>query len=248
MAPTSSSALLIGSLVNLAAFVVVNSMVADYMERQQHGLAAAKVSARNMWDRQGDVLGAFLRAYGIVIALLVTVIVAPIGIFLLVRYQFVPQVVMLEGIDRRQALRRSGRLVRRRWIHTAIVSAGLNGLVLVTAVGLGLLLLILVPGLPLWAFSMISAVVYAVLVPLAAISMTLLYGDAVAEQEHQPAADRVRHDDDPAGRPDAATGLTANPTTPLARSGRATSSGMCRGGTRASSPSARRPRRRRGRR
>ena len=37
-APTSSSALLIGSLVNLAAFVVVNSMVADYMEREQHGI------------------------------------------------------------------------------------------------------------------------------------------------------------------------------------------------------------------
>ncbi len=95
--------------------------------------------------------------------------------------------------------------MRRRWLHTAFVSAGLNGLVLVTAVGLGLLLLILVPGLPLWAFSMISAVVYAVLVPLAAISMTLLYGDAVAEQEHQPAAELVRHGDDPA------SDLTPNP-------------------------------------
>jgi hypothetical protein len=39
------------------------------------------------------------------------------------------------------------------------------------------------PGLPLWAFSALAAVVYAVLVPLAAISMTLLYGDAVAEHE-----------------------------------------------------------------
>jgi hypothetical protein len=39
-------------------------------------------------------------------------------------------------------------------------------------------------------------VVYAVLVPLAAISMTLLYGDAVAERDGLPGATRVRHDDE----------------------------------------------------
>ena len=77
-----------------------------------------------------------------------------------------------------------------------MVSAGLNGLVIVSAVAAGLILLLLVPGLPLWAFSALAAVVYAVLVPLAAISMTLLYGDAVAEHEGLPPADLVRHEDD----------------------------------------------------
>ena len=78
------------------------------------------------------------------------------------------------------------------------MSAGINGLVLVSAVIAGLLLLVLVPSLPLWAFSALAAIVYAVLVPLGAISMTLLYGDAVAEHEHLPPAALVRHEDDQA--------------------------------------------------
>jgi hypothetical protein len=201
-------ALLIGSLVNLAAFVVVNSMVADYMERDDRGLQTAIQSAKRAWSRRRDIAAAFGLAYGIVVGLLITAIAAPIGLFLLVRYQFLGQVVMLERLDGPQALRRSGRLTRRRWLHTAVVSAFLNGLVIVSAVFIGLLILVLVPELPLWAFSALSALVYAVMVPLAAISMTLLYGDAVAQQEHRPAARRVRHVEDardPAPTPEAAT-------------------------------------------
>src|SRR4029078_4940120 len=96
----------------------------------------------------------------------------------------------------RRALRRSGRLTNRRWLHTAIVSAGLNGLVLASAMIAGLLLLLLAPGLPLWAFSALASLVYAVLVPLAAISMTLLYGDAVSQRDELPPAALVVHEDD----------------------------------------------------
>jgi hypothetical protein len=175
--------LLIGSLVNLAAFVVVNSMVADYMERDDRGISGAMRSVRLVKLRWRDIAAAFAKAYAIVFVLLVSTIGVPLGVFMLVRYQFIAQTVMLERLDGRLALRRSGRLTRGRWFHTAIVSAGLNGLVLMSAVVVGLLLLVLVPSLPLWAFSALTAVVYAFLVPLAAISMTLLYGDAVAEQE-----------------------------------------------------------------
>ena len=66
-----------------------------------------------------------------------------------------------------------------------------------SAVIAGLVLLVLVPSLPLWAFSALASMVYAVMVPLAAISMTLLYGDAVAQQEGLPAAGLVHHGDDP---------------------------------------------------
>jgi hypothetical protein len=189
-------ALLIGSLVNLAAFVVVNSTVADYLERDAHGIDGAVDSFKRALARRRDIGGAFGRAYAIVFLLLISTIGVPIGVFLLVRYQFIAQTVMLEDLDGRRALRRSGRLTNRRWLHTAVVSASLNGLVLVSAIVAGLLLLILVPSLPLWAFSALAAVVYAVLVPLAAISMTLLYGDAVAEHEGLPRAGLVVHDDD----------------------------------------------------
>ena len=41
-------ALLIGSLVNLAAFVVVNSTVADYLERDAHGIDGAVESFKRV--------------------------------------------------------------------------------------------------------------------------------------------------------------------------------------------------------
>jgi hypothetical protein len=189
-------ALLIGSLINLAAFVVVNSMVADYMQHDEHGIGGAIQSAKRALARRRDIGGAFGRAYAIVFLLLISTILFPLGLFLLVRYQFISQTVMLENLDGRRALRRSGRLTNRRWLHTAIVSAGLNGLVLASALVAGLLLLLLAPSLPLWAFSALASLVYAVLVPLAAISMTLLYGDAVSEHEGLPPAELVHHDDD----------------------------------------------------
>ena len=36
-------------------------------------------------------------------------------------------------------------------------------------------------GIPLWLFSGLITLVYALIVPLAAVAMTLLFGDAVAE-------------------------------------------------------------------
>jgi hypothetical protein len=171
-------------------------MVADYMERDDRGISGAMRSVRLVKLRWRDIAAAFAKAYAIVFVLLVSTIGVPLGVFMLVRYQFIAQTVMLEDLDGRRALRRSGRLTNRRWLHTAIVSAGLNGLVLASAVTAGLLLLVLVPGLPLWAFSALAAVVYAVLVPLAATSMTLLYGDAVAERDELPRATLVVHADD----------------------------------------------------
>ena len=58
----------------------------------------------------GDIAGAFGRAYAIVFLLLISTIGFPVGVFLLVRYQFIAQTVMLEDLDGRRALRRSGRL------------------------------------------------------------------------------------------------------------------------------------------
>jgi hypothetical protein len=173
-------------------------MVAAYMDGDDHhGTDAGIAAAARTWVRARGLMVAFLWAFAVVLVLMLTGVLAPIAVFLLVRYQFVPQVVVLERVDGTAALRRSGSLVRGRWFHTAIVAAGLNGLVLASAALLGLLMLVLFPGVPLPVLSVITSLVYAVLVPLAAISMTLLYGDAVAEQQHGRRADRLlTHDPD----------------------------------------------------
>ena len=55
-----------------------------------------------------------------------------------------------------------------------------------SALGAALILLVWATGLPLWAFSAVASLVYALIVPLAAIAMTLLYGDAVAASTPEP--------------------------------------------------------------
>ncbi len=123
--------------------------------------------------------------------LLSTVVLAPFGIRQLVRYQFAPQAVMAEERRGGAALRRSSALVRGRWWHTAVVVATINGAIALTALAAALLLLVAASGVPLWIFSGLVSVVYALVVPLAAIAVTLLYGDAVAEREETEANEPV---------------------------------------------------------
>ena len=184
-------ALSASSAGNIAAFLVVNSMVADYLRNDQRGFDAARASMQRAWERRGDIFGAFVRSFLIVGGLLVSVVGIPWAIRQLVRYQLAPQAIMLEGRNGRQALARSAELAKGRWFHTALVSAGLNGLVLITGTVTGLLLLVVVTGIPLWLFSGLVSLVYAVIVPLAAIALTLLYGDAVTEFEAAPEAEPV---------------------------------------------------------
>jgi hypothetical protein len=116
----------------------------------------------------------------------VTVVGLPVAAWLAVRFAFLPQVTMLEGLRGVPALRRSGALVRGRMLHTAVVAALALLAASATGVLLGLLLLIAFTGLPLWVVSATALACQVALVPLAATVLTLLYGDASASIE-QPA-------------------------------------------------------------
>src|SRR5213079_2506549 len=110
-------------------------------------------------------------------------------------WQFIAQVTMFEGRRRGRALRRSGRLVHGRWLHTAVIATSVWIVVSVTGALLGLLLLVLFTGLPLWTISAVTMLCEIALVPLGAIVITLLYGDARAKNEESQSAAGV-----PAGR------------------------------------------------
>ena len=176
-------AVFVGSFPNIAAFVVINGIVSEYLRRPDRGPAVAIDAIRAAWDRRRLLLDAFLRSFGIVFVLLVSIVGAPWGVRQLVRYQFVSQAVMYEDRNGRDALARSSELVAGRWLHTAVVAGSLNVAVGASALLVSLVLLIVVSGLPLWLFSILVSLVYISIVPLAAVAMTLLYGDAAAEQE-----------------------------------------------------------------
>ena len=98
-----------------------------------------------------------------------------------------PQAIVLEGHDGRAALARSGELTRRRWWHTALVTGVTVAIVNGLGIVVGLVLLIVFTGLPLWALSAIVALCNLLVMPFGALVMTYLYGDAVdAEPEAAP--------------------------------------------------------------
>lgn len=187
-------AVLAGSATNVAAFVAANAMVASYQRRGERGVAAAVEAARALSGTWRVLFGAFVRAYAVVAALVVTVIGIPWAIRQLVRYQLVAQAIVHDGVDAKGSLRRSSELVRGRWLHTAFVVAALNGVVAVIAMTVSLLLLLTVTSIPIWLFSTLVSLVYVFVVPLAAIAMNLLYGDAVAVGEGAPRAELVSVD------------------------------------------------------
>ena len=189
------SAALAGSLANVLAFVLMSAVVTEHIARGEDGWDAAKESARRGWGSWRALLGVYARSFAIVFVLLASIIGIPWGIRQLVRYQYASHVVVREGRAGSDALRRSSALVIGRWWHTAAVVAIAQGAVALVALTVGLLLLVAVAGLPLWAFGLLNGLVYALILPLAAIAITLLYGDAAAAE--RDAADAIESSDEP---------------------------------------------------
>ncbi len=182
-------ALAAGSAANLLAFVAVTAMVAAYYELLgEDGHASGIDAVRRAWLHAGDLAMGFLRAFVTIAVLMATVVGFPVGIWLLVRYQFMAQVIVIEHRNGSDALSRSSRLVRGRWWHTALMVGLFNLLVATSGLVVGLALLVLVPSIPLWLFSGLITLVYALIVPLAAVAQTLLFGDTVAQERGIPAA------------------------------------------------------------
>ena len=181
-----------GGVFTALAFVVVSAAVAWIIGDPSGARPSVRQAVRAVGRRAGHLGTAFVPAAVIVVLLGLTFFGIPVAIWLLVRWQFLAQVTMLEGVGGQRTLVRSAALVRRRWWHTALVAALVT--VTVTGIGLvvGLLLLVLFTGLPLWSLSAIVTACEVLLLPFGALVMTLLYGDAVASHA--------------AGRTDAASG------------------------------------------
>jgi hypothetical protein len=156
-------------------------------------LGGPAAALRSVRGRAKDLASSFVPAAVLISVLSLTVIGLPVAVWLTVRFQFLAQVTMLEGLRGRRALARSSGLVRHRWLHTAVIAMLVWAVVGGAGVVLGLLLLVTVTGLPLWAVSAVVLFCQVALVPLGAIVITLLYGDARAEREdtQQHASARV---------------------------------------------------------
>ncbi len=187
--------LVAGGIPNLIALVFVNAAVAVYLDRaeSEHPLSATD-AAKLAWDRRGSLASGLLRASAVVVLLLITIVGAPLAILQLIRYQFMPHAVMLEDLDGKAGLARSSKLVRGRWWHTTLFLMAFNSLVLAVSLGVGIVLLIVFSQIPLVVLSVLLSLLAALITPLSAFALTLLYGDTIAEESGAARADPVTDD------------------------------------------------------
>ena len=179
----------IGGLSAAVGYVALLASVSWTLDRLAAGERPSAADAlRAAGARWRELASGLLRA-GVVVAMLqLTIVATPLALYLLVRWQFMAPAVVLEGLDGRAALARSGRLVRRRWWHTAIVVALVAAVVSGLGLAIGVLLLVVFTQLPLWSLSITVAAVNVLVLPLAAIVVSFLYGDAVAQESERDAA------------------------------------------------------------
>jgi len=182
-------AALVGSIGHFAGLMAVTAAAAiSLRDLEAGGSMTAAETFRALRQRSRDLAGALVRQFVIVGLLLVSIVGIPWGVRQLVRYQFTAPITVLEELRPQAALRRSSRLVRGRWGHTAAVVALLTELTAAFSLFVGLGILLAVPGLPLWLFSVVLSSFTMLVVPYVALSYVLLYGDAVAASTAAPAA------------------------------------------------------------
>jgi hypothetical protein len=180
-------AIVLGVLLTLLGLTVAQAVIALALVQVDEGrpitpLDAFRLVRRRIWPLVQTLLAA---AIGIAL-LVVTVFGIPIGIWLLVRWSLLAQVVVLENHPPRGALRRSGRLVGRHW-------AKAGSLVLVVA-GLGLLLgpvvgtlLLLLTSASFDFVNLLSGAIYVITLPFVAVVTTYLYFDLLVRERLAPA-------------------------------------------------------------
>jgi hypothetical protein len=173
--------LLVGGIADLLTFVYVVAAVARFVDRDAGATDSGRVLLRR--DELRELFGSVARAGLIIVVLMLSVIGIPWAIRQLVRYQFAPQAVALENIPADRALARSSSLVTGQWWWTAAVVLGIEAAVAVVGFGAAVIVLLTVRALPLWAFNIVGALIYVVLVPIGAAALTYAYGTLAARRD-----------------------------------------------------------------
>jgi hypothetical protein len=183
--------LAIGTALTLLGLGLVQAATARALVEVDHGRAVGPVQAyRLAADSTRPLLGALVLASVVISLLASSIYLIPLGIWLAGRWALIAPSIELEALSAFEGLRRSGRLVRGKWLKVA--SLIVIGAALAVAIGpiVGALL-ILGTDAPLWLVNVIAGVVYALTMPLVAITTTYVYSDRRVDVElggeHAPA-------------------------------------------------------------
>jgi hypothetical protein len=135
--------------------------------------------------RLGPLLVAVAAATAAVILLSASLALIPLAIWLTGRWALTAQAVEVEKTAAVGALRRSSELVRGRWFRVAslIVVGAAIAIVLGPLVGA---LLIVVTDAPFWVLNLAAGLVYAITMPLVALTTAYVYFDAIVRERLEP--------------------------------------------------------------
>jgi hypothetical protein len=123
------------------------------------------------------LFGALVVASLVISLLLSSIFLFPVGVWLAGRWALLVPALEIEHVSSLRALGRSRRLVRGRWLKVAslIVAGGALALLVGPVVGV---LLILLTHAPFWLANVVAGVLYAVTMPLVALTTVYVYFDA----------------------------------------------------------------------
>jgi hypothetical protein len=179
-------ALVVGTTLTLLGLALVQAATACALIELDAGRDVGPVgSYRLALRRIRPLLGAIAIFVAVLVVLTTTVVGIPVAVWLGVRWSLLAPVVELEDRRPYEALRRSGSLVRGRWIRVGSL-VGVSGLLALAAGPLIGALLIFVSDTSLALLNIVAGIVYAIALPFVALVTAYVYFDARARLELEP--------------------------------------------------------------
>jgi hypothetical protein len=171
-------------IVAVPILFVLQQLVAggsiQYLDETDRGNSIPPAEALDKaQDNLGPLIGAALRAAIIVLLLAVTIVGIPFAINRFVRWMFLAQVIMIEGIRGQAVLARSSELVQGRWWNTLgrLIVVGL-----VIQIPVQFLQSALVEAAPGVAGTLLVGITGFIYVPFGIISLSLMFFDLKARK------------------------------------------------------------------
>ena len=173
----------VGTTLALSGLVFVQAATACALVAIDEGRDVGPVDAyRQALRRIRPLLGALGAGVGVWVVLTATGVLAPVAVWLAVRWSLLAPVIEIEGHATRGALRRSGKLVHGHWLRVASL-VGVGAIVVLAAGPLLGAILIILTDAPFALLNVVAGVLYALAMPFVALTTAYVYVDARARRE-----------------------------------------------------------------
>jgi hypothetical protein len=180
----------IGLTLTLLGLALVQAATARALVEIDRGRDVGPIDAYRLAFRPArPLVGALLGAVAVWVVLNATVVLAPVAVWLAVRWSLLAPVAELEERTGLETLRQSAKLVRGRWLRVASL-VGVGVLLALAAGPLVGALLIILTDAPLALLNVVAGVVYALAMPFVALVTAYVYFDARVRHELEPEPER----------------------------------------------------------